>query len=292
MRLRAYGLLALASAAWAGNIVLGRAVRAEIPPIGMAFWRWALACIVAGPFLLPVMRRNRVTLRRHWALIISLALLGMTLFHTLLYYAVHTTTAINATLILSISPIVIPMLSRVLLGRPQTRTELLGVVLSALGVAIIVARGDLAVLRHLAFTRGDVLMLGATAAWALYSVLLRRKPPELEPGALLGACMLSAALSLLPLYLWEVSRGQLVPLTLASVLVIAYLALVASLLGYYCYNRGVAEVGPVHAGLSINLIPVFATAFALVFLGEQLHGFHVAGVLVIALGVAAASVEG
>jgi drug/metabolite transporter (DMT)-like permease len=283
-RLKAYALLSLASAAWAGNMVLGRAVRAEIPPIGMAFWRWAVASVVAGPFLLPVLVRNAAVARREWRLIVLLALLGMTLFHTLVYLAVHTTTAINATLILSVSPIIIPTASRVILGRPQTSRELTGAVLSALGVVIIVARGDLAVLRQLAFTRGDLLMLGATAAWSLYSVLLRRKPIDLEPGALLGACMALAALLLLPLYLWELSTGQSVPLTLNSLLVIGYLVLGPSLLAYYCYNRGVAEVGPVQAGLSINLIPVFTTVLALSFLNEQLHGFHVLGILVIAVG--------
>src|SRR6185436_10087356 len=103
--LRSYALLVVASAAWAGNIVLGRAVRAEIPPMGMAFWRWALALAVASPFLWPVVVRNRALLRHHWRLMGVLALLGMAMFHSLLYEAVHTTTAINAALILAISPI-------------------------------------------------------------------------------------------------------------------------------------------------------------------------------------------
>jgi drug/metabolite transporter (DMT)-like permease len=284
MRLKAYALLSVASAAWAGNVVLSRAVRAEIPPIGLAFWRWVLAMLLSAPFLLPTVLRNRAVVRREWRLIASLAFLGMTLFHTLLYFAVHTTTAINATLILSISPILAPALSRLVLGRPQTRSEIIGAVLSALGVLIIVARGDAAVLGSLAFTRGDLMMLGATTAWTLYSVLLKRKPADLEPGALLGASMAAAATLLSPLYVWEVLSGASVPWTGPALLVFAYLALFPSLLAYYCYNRGVAEVGPVLASFSLNLIPVFATLFAISFLDERLHGFHVLGVLAIAAG--------
>jgi drug/metabolite transporter (DMT)-like permease len=283
-KLRAYALLAVASAAWAGNIVLGRAVRAEIPPFGMAFWRWALALGGASPFLVPAVVRNRAVVRREWRLIGVLALLGMAVFHSLLYEAVHTTTAINATLILSISPIMIPTAARVILSQRQTRGELLGALVSTLGVVVIVARGEWSVLRELAFTRGDVMMLGATAAWSLYSVILKRKPAELESGALLGACMAVAVLLLFPLYLRETLSTQAMPVTVSSVLVLTYLALVASLLAYYCYNRGVAELGPVHAGLSINLIPVFTTAFAIAFLKESLHGFHLAGILAIAAG--------
>jgi drug/metabolite transporter (DMT)-like permease len=264
--------------------VLGRAVRAEIPPFGMAFWRWALACLLASPFLLPAVLRNAAVLRREWRLIVSLALLGMTLFHTLLYLAVHTTTAINATLILSISPIVIPIASRLILGSTQSWRELWGAALSGMGVVVIVARGDPQVLARLAFTRGDLMMLGATAAWTLYSVILKRKPADLESGALLGACMAIAALLLLPLYLWETSRGEAVLWTPNSLAVFAYLALGPSLLAYYCYNRGVAEVGPVQAGFSINLIPVFATLLALLFLKERLYWFHGLGIVLIAAG--------
>jgi drug/metabolite transporter (DMT)-like permease len=284
MRLKAYALLSLASAAWAGNVVLSRAVRAEIPPIGLAFWRWLLATLLAAPFLLPVVLRNRAVVRREWKLIASLAFLGMTVFHTLLYFAVHTTTAINATLILSISPLLAPALSRVVLGRPQTRRELIGAALSAVGVVVIVARGDAAVLGSLAFTRGDLMMLGATMAWTLYSVLLERKPADLEPGALLGSSMAAAALFLSPLYAWEALSGLAVPWTAPALLVFAYLALFPSLLASYCYNRGVAEVGPVLASFSLNLIPVFATVFAMLFLDERLHAFHVVGVLAIGAG--------
>lgn len=289
---KAYALLSLASAAWAGNIVLGRAVRAEIPPFGMAFWRWAIACAVASPFLLPAVIRNAAVMRREWRLIAGLALLGMTLFHTLLYLAVHTTTAINATLILSISPLLIPVASQLILGRAQSWRELVGAALSGVGVVIIVARGDPEVLAQLAFTRGDLMMLGATAAWTLYSVILKRKPADLEPGALLGACMALAAVLLLPLYLWESAQGRVVPWTPSSLAVFAYLALGPSLLAYYCYNRGVADVGPVQAGFSINLIPVFATLLALVFLKEQLHWFHGVGILLIGGGAWWAATQG
>jgi drug/metabolite transporter (DMT)-like permease len=282
---RAYLLLAVASAAWAGNIVLGRAVRAEIPPIGMAFWRWLLALLVGGVVLVPALLRNAAVLRREWKLILVLGALGMALFHSLLYAAVHSTSAINASLILATTPIFVPFASRWILGQGQTRHELIGAVLSTLGVAVIVSRGELAVFRQLTFSLGDLLMVVATAAWALYSVVLKRKPADLEPSALLGACMTVAVLTLLPFYLWESQAVQRVPFTRVSVLVLGYQALAASLLAYVCYNAAVALVGPVHAGLSINLIPFFATVLALLFLGERLHGFHLVGMLMIALGL-------
>jgi drug/metabolite transporter (DMT)-like permease len=283
--LRAYLLLAVAAAAWAGNIVLSRAMRAEIPPIGMAFWRWLLALAFAGVWLGPAVRRNWPAVRRAWKLLLVLGALGMALFQALLYAAVHTASAINASLILAITPIFVPLASRLILSQRQTGRQLAGAVLSTLGVGIIVSRGELAVLQQLTFTVGDLLMILATAAWTLYSVMLKRKPAELEPSALLGACMAVAVAALLPFYLWESLAVQVVPFTRVSALVLSYQALVASLLAYVCYNAAVAQVGPVHAGLSINLIPVFATVLALIFLGEQLHGFHLAGMLTIGAGL-------
>ncbi|MEY4544091.1 MAG: hypothetical protein RL685_286, partial [Pseudomonadota bacterium] len=152
MLLRAYLLLAVASAAWAGNIVLSRAVRAEIPPIGMAFWRWLLALLLGGVVLVPSLLRNRAAVRRAWKLIVVLGALGMALFHSLLYAAVHSTSAINASLILAITPIFVPLASRLILGQVQTQRELFGAVLSTLGVGVIVSRGELAVFQHMTFS--------------------------------------------------------------------------------------------------------------------------------------------
>ena len=110
--LLAYFLMACAALLWAGNIVLGRAASASMPPIGLSFWRWAIAFALFLPFTLPLIHRQWSVLRREWRLLVLLSLLGVTIFHTFLYIAVNTTTAINAALIYAATPALVPLIAR------------------------------------------------------------------------------------------------------------------------------------------------------------------------------------
>ena len=64
----AYSLMACAAVLWAGNIVLGRAASAAVPPIGLSFWRWTVAFAIFLPFVAPLIRRQWPVMRREWRL--------------------------------------------------------------------------------------------------------------------------------------------------------------------------------------------------------------------------------
>lgn len=281
----AYGLLAVAALCWAGNFILGRAVHAEIPPVGLAFWRWAVACAVLAPFTAGVAWRYRAVLVRHWRLVGVLAVLGVAVFHVCIYRALHTTTAINVALIQATVPLLIPIVGFALDREPVGSRQGAGIVLSLAGAATIVLRGDLAALAAFDFAPGDLWALAAAAAWSVYTALLRRAPRDLPPLALILAIAALGSAVLAPLYLWERAVLGGFAVTVDTVLAIAYVALFASVVAYICWNRGVGAVGPTKAGLFVHLMPVFTAALALAFLGERLHGFHLAGVALIAAGI-------
>src|SRR5207302_1345231 len=98
-RASAFSLLALANLLWAGNWVIGRALRDAFEPVALNFWRWLIAALVLAPFALPELARARATLRRHAGLLGLLALAGVAVFQTLVYLGLKTTTAINAVLL-------------------------------------------------------------------------------------------------------------------------------------------------------------------------------------------------
>jgi drug/metabolite transporter (DMT)-like permease len=278
-------LLVVAVLCWAGNFVLGRAVHADIPPLTLTFWRWAVAGMVLLPIALGPLWANRATIRRHWRLIGLLAATGVVLFHVFVYAALQSTTATNAALIVATLPIVVPIFSFLLDGIRIRRRQAAGIALSLLGVAVIVVRGDPAVLAHFRPAPGDLLMLLAVPMWSLYTVLLRRLPAGLPPFAMLLAITAIGVLLLAPAYAWElVTVGGIAP-SGANILSILYVGVLASVVSYICWNRGVAAVGATRAGQSFHLMPVFSTLLALLFLGEVLHPYHFAGIALIGGGL-------
>lgn len=113
--IRSYLLAALAPLFWSSNFILGRALHQTIPPIALSFWRWTLALALVLPFALPRLRHQWGLVRRHWRVLSLLAVLGVTSFNTLVYIGLQTTTATNAVLMVSATPVLIVLLSQLLL---------------------------------------------------------------------------------------------------------------------------------------------------------------------------------
>lgn len=280
-----YLLLTLTMLFWASNTVMARALHQMLPPITMAFWRWLLAALLLLPFVLRPMYRQRTLLRAHFARLLLLGALGVASYNTLLYAALQTTTATNGVLINSVTPLLIALTGWLLFDVQLDSRQQGGIVLSIAGMALIVSRADLAVLRELDFNRGDFLLIAAAFAWALYTVFLRWRPPGIGAASFLGATVMIGAALLFPLYLIEAAAGRAAVWTPASVGGIGYFAVFPSVLGYLFWNRGVQQVGPNRAALFLYLIPVFGVALAVVFLGERLQPFHFGGAALIFSGI-------
>lgn len=279
-----YLLLSLAPLCWAGNIVLARGVTDLIPPVAFAFWRWSLAFALIFPFTLRQLAADRQAIARGWKMLLILSFLGISTFNTLLYTAVHTTTAINGALIQSTMPAVIVLLSLLLYRERVAARQMAGVMICILGAVLIVLRGELATLLSMSFVQGDLLMIIAVSAYGLYSVLLRRRPP-IHPLSLLAATFFLGAAGLLPPYLLELAAAGRFHLTGTVALSILYVALFPSIVAYFCWNKGVDLLGPNRAGLFINLIPAFASLLSVFFLGESIEPFHVGGMGLILSGM-------
>ncbi len=281
----AYLLLFLPPLFWAGNSVLARGVAELIPPVAMSFWRWSLALALLAPFTWKQVYRDRQAIQRHWKIITLIGLLGISSFNTLLYTAAQTTTAINIALTQSVMPAVIVLLSFLFYREKVGRLQIFAVILCIIGAGYIVTRGDWQRLQQLQFVSGDLLMLLAVCLYALYSVLLHKRP-KIHPLSFLSTTFLVGVVSLLPLYLWELSRTGPLQLNGPVVLSLLYVGIFPSILAYLCWNRGIEQLGANKAGLYINLIPLFASLMAILFLGERFQDYHLVGILIIFSGLA------
>ena len=278
-------LLILTTLFWAGNLVLGRGVHEDIPPIGLAFWRWLVVLLLISPFYLTRLRQSWPVVIRSWKILVVLSIMGIFNFTCFTYVGLQYTTAVNAILSLSIIPVVIVGLSRMIFKDTITRLQTIGIVVSLLGIMIIVSRGNPAAILGLSFNRGDLWILGAICSWSLYSVLLKKRPEDLSGFMLFGTTVLFSVIALLPVYFIESLFFRQMPHTLLTGISISYLALFPSILSYIFWNHAVSKVGPNTAGYFIHLIPVFGILLSLVLLGEAIHTFHLAGIACVFSGI-------
>jgi len=286
-----YLLLTLSALIWSGNFVISRAMNATIPPAGFVFWRWVLAVIILAPIALPRLRREWPIVRANLLLICICGFFGVTLYNYLLYTAMHTTTAINAALVNSSIPVFIIMFARVFYGQRVTLRQHTGIALSLAGVATIILQGDLARIRTLSFNRGDLLVLLAAVAWALYSVALRRYPQGLNPFLFLFCMAVTGLIFLVPFYAVEIASGKFMTPNPATILSIGYVGIFASVVAFSMWNSGLRQVGAHMGGQFVHLMPAFSTILAVIFLGERLHPFHIGGIALIFVGILCATLE-
>lgn len=155
-------LLALPPLFWAGNALVGRAVVGQVPPLALAFWRWVVALALALPFTWREIVTNAPMLRRHWKVLVGLGVTSVGAYNTLLYLAVQTTTAINATLVGASMPLMILVLAATWLRQPIGWRQIGGILVSLVGLVVVVTHGEPALLLGLRLGAGDGLMLLAT----------------------------------------------------------------------------------------------------------------------------------
>ncbi|NNF48029.1 MAG: DMT family transporter, partial [Desulfofustis sp.] len=250
-----YLLLVLTTLFWSGNFVLSRGMHADIPPLALSFWRWALALAIMLAFSSRTFVDQRAIVFRERGFIILQGLLGVTGFNSLIYLAVQTTTAVNAVLINSCVPILIALCSLVLFKEPLSLRQWAGILVSLSGVALIIVGGNLSSLVELEFNRGDLLVLCAGLLWALYSVNLKRYPADLHPFSYLLGIMIAGLIGILPFYLVELSMGYGLSVNGPTLVTIVYVAIFPSVLAFIFWNRAVRDIGANRAGVFIHLMP-------------------------------------
>jgi len=276
--------LALASLFWAGNSLVARAFTGAIPPMSLAFWRWAIALVILLPLVGPSLWQHRQVLRRAGWRLWLLAALAITAYNCLLYTAALSTAAINLSLVSTCLPLATFIGAGLLLGEWPARRAWVGLLLALFGLLWLICQGDWRVLANLSFAEGDLLMVLATLDWALYSLLLRRWNAyfQLPPFTLLGALVLLGLLMLAPFYAWELWRGARFELSPANLAAIGYTALFASVVAYQLWNIGLRELGASRTAMSNYLMPVFTAILAWVLLDERLQDYHwVGGALIV-----------
>lgn len=279
-----YLLLTLANLFWAGNWIVSRAFRGELPPVALSFWRWAVALLCLLPLSLPQVRRDWPQLRAAWPWLLLFGALGTGGYNVLVYGGLQYTTAINGTLLNSFIPIMIVLISWLMTGKRLHGRETAGILVSFVGVVGIVAHGEWQRLRELSLNVGDLWILASVLAWSAYTLLLSRRP-MVHPLSFLTAISVTGLLFLFPFYLWEMAQGRHVIATPGALAGIVYTGVFPAFLGYILWNRGVAEVGPARAGLFMHLVPAFGIVLAMIFLDEKPAPYHAVGIGLIFAGI-------
>jgi drug/metabolite transporter (DMT)-like permease len=291
MHRAAYLFLLSTMLLWGGNSVAGKLAVGHVSPMTLVFLRWVMAVLILLPIGWRALREDWPEVRRHWKLLAGLGACGFTIFNVIFYTALNYTTAINVSIEQAAIPIVIILANFVLFRLRVRPLQIVGVVLTIVGVALTASHGDLSQLLKLDLNFGDAIMLVAVLCYSLYSVGLRLKP-AIRWQSFMLALSIAALLVSLPFFLWEVASGRVIVPDASGWMLTLYTALGASVVSQVLYIKGNELIGANRAGLFINLVPIFGTLLSVLIIGEQFQPYQAFALALVLGGIALAEYSG
>ena len=279
-------MLVLATLFWAGNFIVGKAAFVEdIPPMSLVFFRWSLVWLILLPFTYKEIIKHKEVILKDLPLLFFLALTSVGLFNSFTYLALVHTQVINASLFNTAIPAMIILLCFIFKIEKTNRFQIMGLILSVLGILSIITKLDFNILLTLNFNKGDIIMIGGVVTWGLYSSFLKKKKFTLPLLTLVHILCTFGLLFILPQFLFEISQGKIIKFDINLSYILIYLALFPSIGSYYCWAGAVSIIGANRAGIFLSLIPLFSTILAMFFFNENFYFFHFIGSVLIVLGL-------
>ena len=285
-------LLTSASFFWSGNFFAGKiAYLSDLTPFKLGFFRWLLAMLILLPFTYSEIIRNYNYYKKNILLMTFLGFLAVTVFNSLTYISLQTTLIINSTLMASIAPVLMIGFSWLIFKTKTTTLQFAGIFLSLLGAFSIILKGNINNLFNLYFTSGDVWMFTAVVSWCLYSVLLKKIDNSISQLASLEVMVILGLVFIFPLYIIENYNTSFLPTQKIDFVIIIYVAIFASIIAFFSWNKGVSIIGPNRSSLFLHLIPVFSSIWAVSFLNEKFSFFHLIGIMFILSGIILSNIK-
>jgi len=282
----AYIFLLLTVTFWAGNFIVGKfASLYEVPPFSLNFYRWFFAWLILAPFTIPEIIKKKEYIAQNYKLFIVLGVTSITIFNSIVYYSLNFTQVISGVLMISTIPVMIMFFSSILKIEKTNVFQIIGVILSFLGVTIIITKANFQILKNLDFNKGDITMVVAMFSWALYSTLLKRQKYELSQISLLQVVISFGLIFLIPVYFIEYQVGFRINLDIPFILILSYVVLLPGLASFILWIKGISMIGANRSGVFLHLMPIISAIMAMIFFNEKFMFYHILGACFIISGI-------
>ena len=279
-------MLVCASLFWSGNFIVGKfAFLTDIPPLSLVFYRWLLVWLILLPFTYKEILKYKDVILKNLPLLFFLGLASVGLFNSFTYLSLIHTQVINATLLNAAIPAIIILLCFLFKIESTNKFQIVGLIVSIIGVISILTKLNLDILISLDFNKGDLIMIAGVLSWGIYSSLLKKKNFTLPLLTLVHIICTFGLICVTPQYIYELSQGQIIKFDSNLVYILIFLAIFPSIGSYYCWAGAVSIIGANRAGISLSLIPLFSSIMAIILFKEQFQFFHLIGALLIILGL-------
>ena len=269
----------------ASNLIVARGGIEFVPPISLAFWRWAIVFMILLPFTYFPLKQNFKILVKEYKKLFFLGAMGCGVCGAFPFLAGETTTVTNMGIIYTSSPIFIILISAIFFSEKISLTKMVGLASCLLGVLLIIIKGDLDLLLNLNFTIGDIWMLAASIGWALYSVYLFYWKSNLPIFQRFTLVAFFGAVSLLPFYVFEEIMIKKTLFNSDFFVWTIFAAVSPGIIAFSMYTYVQKKLGASLTGFTLYIFTIYAAIYGYLFFNEKLETYHYVGTALVFFGV-------
>lgn len=278
-------MLALAATViWAGNFIAAKILANAYSGLEMSYWRWLIAMIFAFPFAMKHMKQDIPYIFKEWKLMLFYGGIGCFFSNLLLYNAPHTAPAVDMTILMATSPLLMMFLSWIFFKEKINPFWIMGSIIALIGVCVLVTKGNLKIFQEANFTVGHFWTLGCSFFFALYSISLRLFKEKINIWVFLETTFIIAFIANFSSCL---IFNQALPVihSFKDFGAVLYIGIFSSLVAYICWNKAIELIGAVRTGIIYYLVPVFGSFFAVILINETIGIFQLIGGTMVLGGV-------
>ena len=280
-------LLAISSTIiWSGNFIVSRYAINLAGPMSIALFRWVTATICLFPFAIKNLKKEWPIFKQNKLYFFLMALVGFSIYNTLIYTAGHYATAINMALFGStVNPIVAALLGAWLVNEKLHWKNITGIILCIVGTLYLLTKGDLTHILNFEFGAGDLWMIAAGCCFGTYNVFVKKKPIGISNNSFLLCLFGLGAILLLPGALYEMAFVQPVVYNTHLLWVVLYIGIGNSVISYSIWSHAIQKIGAGKASLFLTMGPILSSFEAVIFLNESFNKAQIISGLIIITGI-------
>lgn len=281
-----YMKLYLTSLFWAGAFVAGKALAGSVSPFTTTVIRFAVAFVA---LLLYAVISNQSQLRWTFSFprivyLTTLGLTGIVGYNILLFDGLSYMEASKASMIIASSPAFVAILAVIIADETFSARLALGVLSSFAGAVVVISDGELSSLDVFSARRGEMLIFAAMALWVAYTIVGRKSAQHINSYETITFSSFIGVLVLVPLWISKTETAILVSISPSHWMLLVYLGLIATALGFLWYVEGIRIVGSSRAALFVNIVPVNVVLISFVLWGKIISAEAAAGMFLVGVG--------
>jgi drug/metabolite transporter (DMT)-like permease len=254
---------------WGSSWVASKLALEEMTPLQLGGWRMIVAAVLLLPWFVRSLRRGEITAGAlPW-----LTFLGFTGFvapKALNYWGIDLSTAINASLLMAVEPLLTIAMARVWLGERLTGRKLSGLLLGGFGGYLLIARGFKVPNFSVAGVVGDLIFTAGLAMEALYSVWGKATLQRHSPVSITAASIVTSLVFWIPAVAVDGARNGWPAPSWVGLGAIVFLALGCTVIAYMAWLFALGQMEAGTAGMTILLQPLFGALLSAAVLGDTL----------------------